>query len=261
MGYHRAMLMFFASMAHAACTFNASLDLLESNIQAAQTAYVGLDVGEFQRAMTEVDYLLPCLTEPVSPQLAAELHRIRAIGQYVDGKREAVAASLSAARSLEPDYSFSTDVLPEGFELRLMYEATVPSTEGSRLPRPGRDTTLYIDGSAARLRPDRAALLQIAGASGVSDSHYLLPAEPLPDYPGVDRRRNTLLTSALITGAASLTLYGGAWISDQSLKGVANSEELDRTATRTNLLTAGSGVLLAGSLAQLGVLVASGRKP
>ncbi len=130
------MLLLFAQLAQAACTFDASAEQLTTNIDAAEKAYVSLDVPEFQRAMTEVDYLLPCLTDPVAPDLAAELHRIRAIGQYVDGhKSVAVLASLRAAKGLEPDCVFPTEVLPEGFELRDQYEAT-PTTlaETHRLP-------------------------------------------------------------------------------------------------------------------------------
>ena len=48
-------------IALAACTFTATVDQLATNLGAAEQAYVELDVDGFRRAMTEVDYLVPCL--------------------------------------------------------------------------------------------------------------------------------------------------------------------------------------------------------
>lgn len=256
------MLVSLVTAAFAACTFDADSTLLATNIDAAEDAYVSLDVQEFQRAMTEVDYLLPCLTDEVSPSLAASLHRIRAIGQYVDGKPEAVDASLRAAKALEPDFRFSADVLPEGFELRDQYEA-LPTSGGEprKMPRPSGDTQLLVDGAPSRVRPDRAALLQVTAPEGVLGTHYLLPGDPLPTYPGVERRRTMLLTGALVTGGASLATYGGAWISHARLDRSTTSEDLRRGTVRTHLLMGTSAALLVGSLAQVGLLSARGRKP
>jgi len=255
------MFLLLAQLAQAACTFDASADQLATNIDAAEKAYVSLDVPEFQRAMTEVDYLLPCLTDTVAPSLAADLHRIRAIGQYVDGKPDAVQASLRAAKGLEPDYVFPTEVLPEGFELRDQYEATpAAAPEAHRLPKPSKGTTLLVDGSPGQARPDRATLLQVSSSSdGVLGTHYLLPGDSLPPYPGVDRRRNALLTGAIVTGGASLAMYGGAWVSYAGLQQAEDQEQLRVGTVRTHALMGGSAALLVGSLAQVGVLALQGR--
>jgi hypothetical protein len=238
-------------LARAACTFSATSEQLATNLSSAEAAYVSLDVPEFQRAMTEVDYLVPCLVEPVSIELAAQLHRIRGLGHYVDGKPEAVESSLRAARLLEPDYRFSTDVLPEGFDLRIQYEAfPVEGELGTNMPRP-RSGSLVVDGRDTRLRPPTATLLQVLSEGRVQQSVYLLPTDPLPEYPGVDRRRTTLLTTGAGTGIAAALLYGASWASRAQLQQAVDTQALQAGTLRTHALLGASSTLFVASGVQV----------
>ncbi len=58
-----------------------------------------------------------------------------------------------------------------------------------------------------------------------------------------------------------MALYGGAWVSYAGLQQAENSDQLRAGTVRTHALMGGSAaLLLAGSLAQVGVLALQGRK-
>ena len=241
--------LFTSTVASADCTFRTSAAELATALQAAEGAYATLDLGEFQRAMTDVDLVVPCLEEPVTPSLAAGLHRVRGLGRYAEGDEDAAAAALATARVLDPAHSYSEDVLPKGFELRELYESLPTDAEpaGVKLPRP-RDGTLVVDGAEERVRPpDRSILFQRTGEDGlVVETRYLTPSDPVPWYPGARKRQTALLAGSAATAVAAGVLYGLAWSSRGALQDVDPSwTDADLTAiqARTNgLLFASIGV-------------------
>lgn len=228
--------LWWASVAYADCSMRTSAAELAAALDAAEQAYATLDVPAFTRASTEVDFVVPCLEEPVTPPLAAQLHRLRGLGRFADDAPDAALSSLEAARVLAPDYVFPTDILPEGFELREAYEA-LPTAAGpsTRLPRPRRGE-LHLDGTVGRLRPtERPVLFQHVTDDGVT-TRYLEPGEAPPFYPGVNKRRTAWLVGAGVTALAAGTLYGLSWTSRADLEDVDSSwtnDDLDAVRSRT----------------------------
>ncbi len=241
----------FVRTAAADCTFQTLPDELSEAIGAAEEAYSTLDEERFRRATTEVDFVLPCLSDPVDSVLATRLHRLRGLGYFAAGDLQAATEALQSARVLDPDYVFPESILPVGFELRDRYEA-LPGTEGTlrRMPRPRRGA-LWLDGSESGQRPlDRAALFQQLDPAGqVLQTHYLSPTDPLPSYPGIHKRQTNWLIASAGTAALASTLYGLSWVSRAQLNTVDASwdaDQLDRVQRRTNTLfwlSAVSGVV------------------
>ncbi|MEQ1565662.1 MAG: hypothetical protein ABMA64_08495 [Myxococcota bacterium] len=208
-----------ATTAWADCAFRADTSDLARVLSAAEAAYVTLDPSEFERAMTELDYVVPCLDEPVSPADAAHLHRLRGIGRFVEGDAEGALAALAAARTLEPAYVFPAEVFPPEYELRRLYEA-LPAEAGetARLPR-ARGGQLLLDGVVSQRRPvERPVVFQWVDEQGaVRGTSYLGPDLPVPSYPGVRRQRTALLLTGALTAGLAAASYGVAWSAAGSL--------------------------------------------
>ncbi len=255
------MLWMLPALAHAACTFDATPERLRAALEEAEQAYVSLDVSEFQRAMTEVDFMVPCLVQPVDPEVAVRLHRIRGLGQFIDGDAQGATTSLLAARRLAPDYVFPESVLPKGFELRDLYEGLTPDPDAVvRMPRPSGGT-LVVDGHHTRERPtESASLVQVFVEGEAHLSSYLPPEAPLPEYPGVHKARNALLWSAAATSVGSAVLYGSAWSARSRLDEATNNDELLARQANTNLLVGGSSALAVGAAVQIGLALWSERR-
>jgi len=248
------------ALAYAACTFDARPDRLDEALQAAEAAYVSLEVAAFQKAMTEVDFMVPCLVAPVAPDVAMRLHRVRGLGRFIDGDPAGAEASLRAARYGAPDYVFPTDVLPEGFELRVLYEELpdLPA-ETLRIPR-ARGGEVYVDGVVRRERPaDAAALVQVfAGDEPVA--RYVAAGDPLPYYPGVDRTSTALLWSAGGTAVVAAAFYGGAWAAHGALDRAVDEDDLRARQATTNGLVTASAVLTGAALTQAAVALRRRRR-
>jgi len=250
-----------AAPAHAACTFDARPERLDRSLLAAETAYVALDVDAFQTAMTEVDFMVPCMVEPVSADVAVRLHRVRGLGRFIDSDPQGARLSLQAARYLAPDYVFPEEVMPKGFELRDVYEALPGEAVATqRLPR-ARGGEVFVDGVQVRERPaDASALVQVFVAGDDPVSTYLGPTDPLPYYPGVDRTRTALLASAATTSLGAAALYGGAWAAHGRLDRATNEDELQARQAQTNALVGAAGAAAVASAVQVGLALWLGRR-
>jgi len=247
--------------AHAACTFDAPPERLDRALRAAEAAYVQLQVDAFQTAMTEVDFMVPCLVEPVGREVAVRLHRVRGLGSFIDGDPDAARDSLQAARYLAPAFVFPEEVMPTGFELRDVYEELPTQPEATqRLPRP-RGGEVFVNGTPTRERPaDAAALVQVFVAGDEPVSTYLSPAEPLPYYPGVDRTRTALLVGAGATSLGAAALYAGAWSAHGRLDRAVDEDDLQARQATTNGLVGAASAAAVASAVQVGLGLFVGRR-
>ncbi|MCA9489474.1 MAG: hypothetical protein KC621_06110 [Myxococcales bacterium] len=232
------MMIWWIASAWAECTFRADLSEVSTALEAAETAYVSLDVALFEKATTEVDFVVPCLDAPLDVATAARLHRLRGLGRFAEGDSEGAVIELTAARALEPAFVFPVEMLPEGFELRLIYEGlpAAPSDQVARLPRP-RGGRLVLDGSEGRDRAeDRSVIFQRIEDDAVVQTTVLAPTDPIPWYPGISKRRTVLAVSSLATAAVATGFYAAALQSNSHLTDATSEEDLVRRAGVTNVL-------------------------
>lgn len=174
--------------ARAACPDRtASTSDLETALTEARRALERLDTGAFVAANDRLDGLLPCLGEPLSRHLAAELHRTKGIRAVTERNPDA-ERYFAAARAIEPAYKFPSTLIPEGNPVRTSYAAFDLTKGGFDALAPPRDGTLTLDGATKLYRPtDWPTVAQYMSAEGaIQWTEYLAPGTPFPEYPAGD---------------------------------------------------------------------------
>ncbi len=83
-----------------------SADVL-AELDKAEQSYADLEVEQFFAALDEMQLMLTCLSDEVTPAFAARVHRLTAIRRFTDGDEAGATESLRAAKRLQPDFRFS----------------------------------------------------------------------------------------------------------------------------------------------------------
>jgi hypothetical protein len=251
-----------ALSASAACPATASA--LESVLDEAQIAFSRMDSAGFRTSTDEVALDADCLSEPVTPALAARTHRVRGLREFVDGREDAARQAFAAARAIDPAYAFPESVLPGDHPARKLYaDAAGLTVTTTQVPSPtsGR---LDFDGAPAVVRPvERATLaVWVDGAGKVGGSGYLWPGDPLFPYPAVVSSTATatgkkkgpnvplLVASAGCAVAAGVTYALAGESYDRFWDEGTPRGELEALQGQTNTLvyiSAGAAVLAAGT--------------
>lgn len=257
-----------------ACDGHEDLSALSTALLDADRSLGLLDSARFEAAVDRAGMLLGCLHEPVSPAVAASLHR--AIGVRAFGDRDPLAGpAFAAARRIEPAARLSLSLFPPESPVHDTWSAIpLDSLKTEPLPSPA-EGRITLDGLVA---VDRVVglpvVFQRSAADGtVVETVYLLPGDPPPPYPTgrVARVRSTverttassptagdghapLLATAAASGVAAASLWGLA-VHGRSryvdLDDPVPDPELDGLRTRTNALAL-------GSITGAGVCVVSG---
>lgn len=157
---------------------------LTETIEEAQRALERLEPDAFVAATARLDTLVPCLAEPLSRHLAAEIHRTKGI-RAVSERDPGASRFFAAARALEPAYKLPSSLIPEGHPVRTEYAAFDLTTGGFEPLPPPAEGTLTLDASPKLYRPTSwPTIAQYLGADGsVRFTAYLEPAAPVPEYP------------------------------------------------------------------------------
>src|SRR5688500_15029340 len=102
-----------APLAAAQCDGPTSTADLEAALLDARRSLERLDGTAFGAATDRIDAVLPCLGEPMSRHLAAEVHRTKGIRAVTERSPDA-SRYFAAARTIEPAYKFPSTLIPEG---------------------------------------------------------------------------------------------------------------------------------------------------
>lgn len=170
--------------AHAAEPCSATATSLTETVEEAQRALERLEPEKFLAATDRLDALIPCLAEPMSRHLAAEIHRTKGIRAVSDRAADA-SAYFAAARSLEPAFVLPSTLIPEGHPVRQAYGAfDLNAGTFDPIPPPA-EGTLTVDANPKLYRPTSwPTVAQYLGPDGaVRFTVYLRPGDALPDYP------------------------------------------------------------------------------
>ena len=265
---HRALTtlsLLWATSASAVCPDDVSSDALAQHLSRAEQAWTALDGAGFSGALDDITFLLPCLTEPVSPNQAARTHRAFALQAFGDGQERSASAAFRAGHAASPAAGSPEALLPSGHAALTLYENSRAAVEYSPLdPEPIRP--LLFDGTAGVQRPlDVPTVAQVLGEDGsVQHTRYVNPGQQLPAYDAVAPTKPTPLPTLPPTSAeprvhrglnATLgTLTTVAALSTAGLAGASiwshqefNADhpawglrELDARRERTNTLTLGA---------------------
>ena len=230
-------------------------------ITEGDTAFSALDDETFASARREAVKSVQCLEEPLSPGQAALLHKLQALGAFVDRDDAAAVACSRASSSHPPAMPCRIRLPPKDTRCERtsrLRKAWWSSWAPLPTPKSGR---VHVDGRPATAAPQgRPWVFQHIDDSGaVLGSALVASGEGVPEYankglpvePGARRGLNRPL--AVTSGVAALppgrsicrSRYGGAVLEPTTPTG-----QLDGPRDRTNTLgwlSAGAGVVAVGA--------------
>ena len=232
-------------------------------ITEGDTAFSALDDETFASARREAVKSVQCLEEPLSPGQAALLHKLQALGAFVDRDDAAAVASFHSLVLASPGYALPDSLAPEGHPLRTHFAVAegMVVVPGAPLPTP-KSGRVHVDGRPATAAPQgRPWVFQHIDDSGaVLGSALVASGEGVPEYankglpvePGARRGLNRPLAvtsgvAALASGALYLSARGTA---AQFWEPTTPTGQLDGLRDRTNTLgwlSAGAGVVAVGA--------------
>jgi hypothetical protein len=151
----------------------------------AEATFSSLDIDAFKAATDRLEVLLPCLVDPVPRNVAATVHRYLGIRAVGDRDMEVAELRFAAGRALEPGYSFPETLMPVGHPVRRLYDGLQLSDVTFATAPPPGNGYVQFDGRSTNQRPlSWATILQRFDSTGkIVETAYLMPAEPLPQYP------------------------------------------------------------------------------
>ena len=180
-------------------------------VSRARTAFQLVDLQGLKERDTEAVEALRCLSELLTPDEIAELHRIHGIRLFADRDPSHGVLAFAAARAIHPKYEFPPEFLAPANPIRKAYDAAEPG-EATDVSAPPAGT-LFFNGVEALVRPGKQAVVlqQVDDSGVVRATDYLWPADPMPAYvvqpprtPGVGKA--TVLGAS--AGAAALASAG-----------------------------------------------------
>lgn len=240
------------------------LDLagLQTYLDSAEQAFRDHDVETFQKVAEAVSLDLPCLSEPVTPGLAARVHRLQGLVRFINDQNEGATQCFAACRSAGGDELTLQGLLPSAHTAHELFERMSPETiERESVPAP-RTGALSFDGTLCNERPRSVpTVMQVFDDNGVVlVTGVLQTTDPLLPYEPVRTRKKgpnvKLLATAGGLAAASGAMWGAAsmsrarFMSEDGTQGYLKSD-LEAHQSRTNTLATASlvtaGLALTGT--------------
>jgi hypothetical protein len=235
-----------------------------------------MDAPGFLAARDVVLTRLRCVSEPLDRASIGDVHRVVAMGAYLEKSEARVAPALAGLLASDIGYQLPLDAYPEGHPIRELVPLAsllAKDTETRPLAVPGTGW-IEVDGVHATEAPTRraAVMQQLDGQGNVVETRYVWPDDDLgswapvppaslfPPPPAVPGRRThaRLLAATGVSLAATAALYAGARASAAAFDDPTyrTRSELRRMQETTNGLTVGwvaAGVATVGLGVALGV--------
>lgn len=242
------------------CEGSAStLQQVDESVRRVERAWTSMDTASVQSEEARIRSLVACVDMPMTPQLAARVHRGLGLVAVTRGDQESAARAFAAARLASDEVQMTSTLAPPGSPVAKLYERPIQALPP--IPLPGRPRgAILVDGRAVdELPAGRPLILQHLAREGtVLDSWWLTSAASAPEDPWLDSRKRTR-TGLRIAGLAAIGLGGAAWglaVASEAAHGrdVERTEaELVKLRDRSRAGTiAGAGLIVAGS-AMVGV--------
>lgn len=250
-----------ASAANAACDTPASVSDLGMALDEAMGSFGRLEIDAFKESVQVVEQRLPCLDEPISRSAAAAYHRVIGLAHFLDRDAPRARKSFASARTVEPDYVFPTDVIPEGNPIRADYAAVDPEVGPFETAVSPKNKSVRLNGMLSIRRPvPLPVIVQVLdGRGGVQSTTLVaggtslpvidegaLSSKPVsPRAPSSGPRKGLLVASAAGLGVAGI-LYGGALVTQAGFQKSDDVGSLKgRQATNNALVIGSAGVAVA----------------
>ncbi len=179
------LLSLLAGEAHAACDTLVSANTLGALGVQVEEGLMTLDKDRVLEAAQLSADAVPCLTEPLTPELAAQYHRSQGYAAFLSGDRDAALLHFTASALVSPDYELPESLVPAAHPIAKLYdEGRGAQDPKEQLEQPAQGF-LVFDGASTDLRPTaRPTVGQYVDERGeLAFSVALAPADTVPAYP------------------------------------------------------------------------------
>jgi hypothetical protein len=136
---------------------------VRADVDAAYEAYLAFDIPGFTAGEQVVRADLACVTEALSPDTAARIHRNEALAAVLDKDSARMVSALRGMRAADPDFVLSADVAPSGSDIRTLFDASAAFGTGTATPVTQPGVAVTVDGHPKQtsIPNERAALVQV----------------------------------------------------------------------------------------------------
>jgi hypothetical protein len=166
-----------------------SAERVTSTMQQALMDFATLDEESFRSSVQQTRASLPCLDEIFLPPNAAAYHRLMGLEAFFDGESERVVVEFRAAQQIEPGFTLSAKLAPEGGKLHRLWVQAQQAPEATSEPfQAPAGKYAWVGGAEGRLHASELpSIVQYGDGDGsVSWTGYLAPGEVPPStMPGV----------------------------------------------------------------------------
>ena len=155
-------------------------DILEA-ANFAEAAFTNVNKPAFVEGRAAMEARTACASEVLSVNAQARVHRVEALGAFLDGRLDRVPLALAGVFATEPGHQIPTSLLPDGHPIRGQVAGAMLYLRddlGAELPVPASGW-IEADGAHVLRAPSlRAAILQqLDGQGAVPATHYRWPDE------------------------------------------------------------------------------------
>ena len=239
-----------AQAQEAACTQPAPAAALEQRMDAAEAAWVALDIAAFRSAADDLAAAVPCVAQPLDLAQAARVHRLQGMRAFVQSDTPRAELAFAAARRLEPGKPLAEGLAPANHPVRKHFSALPIDDLGEeRVTESGR---WVVDGRPAESRPTRLpTIVQLLDGSeeAVQRGWYLWPGEaPVLPEAGAGSGRWFALAGGISLLAAGGSYLGAVASESRYSDPATPRSELDGLRARTNGLVWTSASLVGAGL-------------
>jgi hypothetical protein len=171
----------------AECSESVKAEQVGGHVEDAMLAYATLDEDGFRASAALADTSLPCVEDLFTPSRVAGFHRMKGLLSFIDGDAASAQKSFAAALTIEPDYTMSLKIAPEGGKLWRNYDGSrlLAREAPAEFPTP-RGAKVYVDGTATNVRVgDLPAIVQVLEGTEATTTLYLAGGTPVPALSAV----------------------------------------------------------------------------
>jgi hypothetical protein len=230
---------------------------LAEAISRAEVAFAAMDSTGFDTAIADARDAFVCQTDPLTPVLCADWHRVLALDAFLRDDGPDAVLAFHAALNTMPGYDLPTSIAPIGHPLRTQFEQAKLLAPGGTfdLPVPS-EGWIAVDGQRGQTAPSgRPFVFQRFDDRGkVVDTRYVELGAPMPEYPAqksqseasatrAHKSSPALIGTGIALGVVSAALYGTAFYTRSNYDdAVANGDEegIKGNHAATNGLVIGS---------------------
>ncbi|MBN2797570.1 MAG: hypothetical protein JXX28_00325 [Deltaproteobacteria bacterium] len=167
------------------CSQPVSPQTLDADAQDAMLAFALMDDEAFLDTAAKVFEQLGCADRPLPSNTAATMHRLKGMRAFFLGDGSTTLLAFRAAQHIQPDYTLSARIAPEGGKLWRSWDAAAHASSPGMIDlRVAPGYSVLVDGTAAAQRPaEFPSIVQIVDPAGALLWTGLLdPQDPLPWY-------------------------------------------------------------------------------